>query len=159
MVSNTQVRAVPAHANEPLRAAPRGRARARMGICSGECAACAPRLLLADAVRRSAHARLYVPEQFACLGQVGERLPNLIGALRLKHCIPCAGFDGLREACESLPPDMRLPLFAHCVDIVLADGRLLPIEVEFLDRIMSFLGVDPAEGKRVMEVLLIKNRF
>ena len=67
--------------------------------------------------------------------------------------------DGLREACESLPPDMRLPLFAHCVDIVLADGLLLPIEIEFLNRIMTFLGIDPPEGKRVMEVLLIKNRF
>jgi uncharacterized tellurite resistance protein B-like protein len=67
--------------------------------------------------------------------------------------------DGLREACESLPTDMRLPLFAHCVDIVLADGQLLPIEVDFLNRIMTFLAIDPADGKRVMEVLLIKNRF
>lgn len=67
--------------------------------------------------------------------------------------------DGLREACESLPTDMRLPLFAHCVDIVLADGVLLPIEVDFLNRIMTYLGVDPAEGRRVMEVMLIKSRF
>ncbi len=67
--------------------------------------------------------------------------------------------NGLREACESLPTDMRLPLFAHCVDIVLADGLLLPLEVEFLNRIIMFLGIDPSEGKRVMEVLLIKNRF
>ena len=67
--------------------------------------------------------------------------------------------NGLQEACETLPQDMRLPLFAHCVDIVLADGLLLPIEMEFLNRIMTFLGIDPPEGKRVMEVLLIKNRF
>lgn len=67
--------------------------------------------------------------------------------------------EGLREACETLPTDMRLPLFAHCVDIVLADGLLLPVEVEFLNHIMSLLGIDPADGKRVMEVLLIKNRF
>ena len=67
--------------------------------------------------------------------------------------------EGLREACECLPQDMRLPVFAHCVDIVLADGILLPIEMEFLNRIMGFLGVDPGESKRVLEVLLIKNRF
>ena len=67
--------------------------------------------------------------------------------------------DGLQEACESLPEDMRLPLFAHCVDIVLSDGLLLPAEVDFLNRIMSFMGIEPAAGRRVMEVLLIKNRF
>ena len=67
--------------------------------------------------------------------------------------------DGLREACESLPDDMRLPLFAHCVDIVLSDGLLVPPEVDFLDRVMTFMGIDPHDGQRVMEVLLIKNRF
>ena len=67
--------------------------------------------------------------------------------------------EGLQEACECLPVDMRLPLFAHCVDIVLADGLLLPIEMDFLNRIMTFLAIDPAEGKRVLEVMLIKNRF
>jgi len=67
--------------------------------------------------------------------------------------------EGLREACESLPADMRLPLFAHCVDIVLADGQLLPTEMDFLNRIMAMMEINPVEGKRVMEVLLIKNRF
>src|SRR5262245_28955693 len=59
--------------------------------------------------------------------------------------------NGLQEACESLPMDMRLPVFAHCVDIILADGALLPIEAEFLNKIMAFLGLDAADGKRVME--------
>ena len=54
---------------------------------------------------------------------------------------------------------MRLPLFAHCVDIVLSDGLLVPPEVDFLDRVMTFMGIDPHDGQRVMEVLLIKNRF
>lgn len=67
--------------------------------------------------------------------------------------------EGLLEACEILPPDMRLPLFAHCIDIVLADGRLLPPELHFLDTIMGFLRIDPADGKRMMEALLVKNRF
>lgn len=67
--------------------------------------------------------------------------------------------NGLQEACESLPMDMRLPVFAHCVDIILADGALLPIEAEFLNKIMAFLGIEAADGKRVMEVMLVKNRF
>ena len=67
--------------------------------------------------------------------------------------------DGLREACESLPAEMRLPLFAHCIDIVLSDGLLAPSEVGFLNRIMTFMEIDPCDGRRVMEVLLIKNRF
>ena len=67
--------------------------------------------------------------------------------------------DGLREACESLPMDMRLPIFAHCVDIVLSDGALLPIEADYLNRIASFMEIDPADGKRVLEVMLVKNRF
>src|SRR5262245_40664565 len=67
--------------------------------------------------------------------------------------------NGLQEACESLPFDMRLPVFAHCVDIILSDGALLPIEADFLNRIMSYLGIEAADGKRVMEVMLVKNRF
>ena len=67
--------------------------------------------------------------------------------------------NGLQEACLSLPADMRLPVFAHCVDIILADGSLLPVEADFLNKIMTFMGLDAADGKRVMEVLLVKNRF
>ena len=67
--------------------------------------------------------------------------------------------NGIQEACESLPMDMRLPVFAHCVDIILADGALLPVEAEFLNKISSFLGLEAADAKRVMEVLLVKNRF
>lgn len=67
--------------------------------------------------------------------------------------------NGLQEACESLPSDMRLPIFAHCVDIILADGALLPVEADFLNKIMAYLSIEPADGKRIMEVLLVKNRF
>lgn len=67
--------------------------------------------------------------------------------------------DGLREACESLPADMRLPVFAHCVDIILSDGALLTVEADFLNRITSFMGLEIADSKRVLEVLLVKNRF
>jgi uncharacterized tellurite resistance protein B-like protein len=67
--------------------------------------------------------------------------------------------NGLQEACESLPMDMRLPVFAHCVDIVLADGALLAIEAEFLNKITSFMALEAGDAKRILEVLLVKNRF
>jgi hypothetical protein len=33
------------------------------------------------------------------------------------------------------------------------------VEADFLNKIMGYLGLNPDEGKRVMEVMLIKNRF
>lgn len=67
--------------------------------------------------------------------------------------------EGLREACESLPADMRLTVFAHCADIILSDGALVAVEADFLNRIVALMGLDAADGKRVLEVLLVKNRF
>jgi uncharacterized tellurite resistance protein B-like protein len=67
--------------------------------------------------------------------------------------------NGLDEACTALPTDMRLPVFAHCVDIILSDGNLVPLEAEYLNRITTMLELPADDAKRVMEVLLIKNRF
>jgi uncharacterized tellurite resistance protein B-like protein len=67
--------------------------------------------------------------------------------------------NGLEEACGALPSDMRLPVFAHCVDIILSDGNLVPVEADFLNRITAMLDLQAEEAKRVMEILLIKNRF
>ena len=67
--------------------------------------------------------------------------------------------NGLEEACTALPGDMRLPVFAHCVDIILSDGNLAPVEADYLNRITAMLDLAADDAKRVMEVLLIKNRF
>ncbi len=97
-------------------------------------------------VRRSRALKSVNPNQLAEANtSVNERLKNRP--------------NGLQEACQSLPSDMRLPVFAHCVDIILADGSLLPIEADFLNKIMAFMAIDAADGKRVMEVMLVKNRF
>jgi uncharacterized tellurite resistance protein B-like protein len=66
---------------------------------------------------------------------------------------------GLQEACEALPMDLRLPVFAHCVEIVLADGELLQPEVEFLNRITEFMDIAGEDAQFVMKALLIKNRI
>lgn len=67
--------------------------------------------------------------------------------------------DGLKEACDALPVDMRLSVFAHCVDIVLADGGLVPAEADFLNRITAYFDLAEVDARRVMEAILIKNRY
>jgi uncharacterized tellurite resistance protein B-like protein len=66
---------------------------------------------------------------------------------------------GLQEACETLPGDMRMPVFAHCVDIILSDGELLQPEAEFLSKITEYMGIGKTDAQRIMEVMLIKNRY
>jgi hypothetical protein len=66
---------------------------------------------------------------------------------------------GLQEACETLPADMCLPVFAHCVDIILSDGELLKPEAEFLQTLVPMLDIEPENARRVMEVLLLKNQY
>ncbi len=67
--------------------------------------------------------------------------------------------NGLQEACETLPADMCLPVFAHCVDLILSDGELLKPEAEFLDNLAPMLDIDPDSARRVMEVMLLKNQY
>lgn len=79
---------------------------------------------------------------------------NRVVSERLKHRP-----DGLREACEALPVDMRPSILAHCADVLLADGALAPAEAEFLNHITRHLGLSGDEARRIVEVLLIKNRY
>jgi uncharacterized tellurite resistance protein B-like protein len=65
----------------------------------------------------------------------------------------------LQEACRALPEEMRLPLFAHALDLVLADGELKQQEAEFLDSIVLHLGIDGDSVERVSSVIAVKNRF
>ncbi|MEZ5938775.1 MAG: TerB family tellurite resistance protein [Hyphomonadaceae bacterium] len=67
--------------------------------------------------------------------------------------------NGLEEACQALPTDMRLTILAHCIDLVLSDGDFHKAEADFLNAITGHLGVDQADAERIMQVLLIKNRF
>lgn len=67
--------------------------------------------------------------------------------------------NGLQEACQSLPTDMRLSIFAHCVDIVLADGELRQAEADFLNRITSMMHLDADRAKQILTVVMLKNRY
>lgn len=67
--------------------------------------------------------------------------------------------NALQEACATLPVDMCLPIFAHCVEIILADGQLLSTEAEFLDRLTKMLEINPEHAKRMLEALLLKAQY
>ncbi len=66
---------------------------------------------------------------------------------------------GLQEACDSLPGDMRLSVYAHCVDIILSDSEFRPVEEEFLKKLVTMLGLQASEAAVIMQALLIKNRY
>ena len=65
----------------------------------------------------------------------------------------------IEECCQTLPADMCLPVFAHCVDIILSDGQLVQPEAQFLDKLVPLLDVGPENARRVMEVLLLKAQY
>lgn len=67
--------------------------------------------------------------------------------------------DYVGEACEALPRDMHRAIFAHCVDIVLADGRLENSERDFLDLLMEKMDINPERVQKIMEVIFEKNRY
>lgn len=67
--------------------------------------------------------------------------------------------DWLAEACRALPREMRLSVFAHCLDITLADGALVSQEAEYLETIVELLEIAPEDAAMVTRVISIKNRY
>lgn len=65
----------------------------------------------------------------------------------------------LANVCDALPSDMHKTLFAHSIDIVMADGELHPAEEAFLENLMDRMRIEPGDVKKIMEVMLDKNRF
>ncbi|MBX2797508.1 MAG: TerB family tellurite resistance protein [Myxococcales bacterium] len=67
--------------------------------------------------------------------------------------------DALKQACDTLARDMLPSVFAHAVEVVLADGELHKSEAEFLEGLVPMMHLDHDEAKRTVEVLLTKARF
>lgn len=113
--------------------------------CDGDLAAVEHEELLALVHRSRALKSLSVNE-------LAEINTKILGRLREAE-------TALQDACKSLPEEMRLPLFAHAVDLVLADGELKQDEAEFLDALVRHLGLDRESVERVASVIALKNRF
>lgn len=70
-----------------------------------------------------------------------------------------AGLDqALEAACAALPDEIKLPAFAHALDIALMDGSLNAAEAAYLDRLAALLDLDPALSRPVANAIVIKNR-
>jgi len=54
---------------------------------------------------------------------------------------------------------MHLSVFAHCLDITLADGALVPAEAAFLEQLVAVLGILPGDAELITKVLSMKNRY
>ncbi len=67
--------------------------------------------------------------------------------------------DWLLEVCEALPRDMHLAVFAHCLDIALADGVLVQAEAEFLETLIENLSITPEDAGLITKVVSLKNRY
>lgn len=65
----------------------------------------------------------------------------------------------LDEACATLPSDMCLSVFAHVVDLMLADGDFSKVEQDWVEALYPKLDIPESHARRVVEVLLLKGRF
>ena len=67
--------------------------------------------------------------------------------------------DYLGEACRAMPRDSHKAMFAHCVDIVFADGHMDDKERDFLDRLIAEMSITPDEAKIIVDVIYEKSRY
>lgn len=83
-----------------------------------------------------------------------------LGAVNTKVSARLRDSDtALVEACAALPEDMRLPAFAHALDLVLADGELNEDEADFLNAIILHLKLHREDVERVADVIVMKNQY
>jgi tellurite resistance protein len=69
------------------------------------------------------------------------------------------GLPAVLSACaEAIPADLRATAFALAVDLALADGRLGTRESALIDQLQSTLRIEGNLARKVIDVLLIKNR-
>jgi tellurite resistance protein len=67
--------------------------------------------------------------------------------------------NALQAACAALPQDARAPVFAHALDLVLADGELSEDEADFLNGLILHLDLPGEEVERIADVMALKNSY
>jgi tellurite resistance protein len=69
------------------------------------------------------------------------------------------GLPAVLTACaEAIPADLRPTTFALAMDLTLADGRLGSRENTLIDELQRALRIDDDLARKIIDVLLIKNR-
>ena len=83
------------------------------------------------------------------------------GALttRALNLIADHGLAAVLTACaEAIPAELRPTAFALAMDLALADGRLGSRENTLIDELQGALRIDDDLARKIVDVLLIKNR-
>lgn len=65
----------------------------------------------------------------------------------------------LGEACRAMPRDSHKAMFAHCVDVVFADGVLDDKERDFLDKLLAEMTLTAEDAKKIVDVIYEKSRY
>lgn len=112
--------------------------------CDGDLAAVEHETLLALA-HRSPTLKALSP------AQLGELNVRIVGRLRDDD-------QALRKACAAVPEEMRLPLFAHALDLLLSDGELKAEEADFLNTLILHLKLHRDAVQRIADVIVMKNQ-
>lgn len=60
-------------------------------------------------------------------------------------------------AAKALPPELRAPVFAIAVDLVLADGQATTEERKFIDGLQGLLEIPDEAAMKMVDVIVIKN--
>src|SRR5512138_2113928 len=80
-------------------------------------------------------------------------------ATRARKLIAEHGLSAVLQASAAvIPADLRATTFALAVDLVLADGRLGSRESAFIDQLQAALHIEHILARKVLDVLLLKNR-
>jgi tellurite resistance protein len=78
---------------------------------------------------------------------------------RALNLITDHGLPAVLTACaEAIPAELRATTFALATDLALADGRLGIRENTLIDQLQRALRIDDGLARKIIEVLLIKNR-
>jgi tellurite resistance protein len=78
---------------------------------------------------------------------------------RALNLITDHGLPAVLTACaEAIPAELRATTFALAMDLALADGRLGSRENTLIDQLQRALRIDDDLARKIIEVLLIKNR-
>ena len=78
---------------------------------------------------------------------------------RALNLITDHGLPAVLAACaDAIPAELRATTFALAIDLTLADGRLGSRESTLIDQLQPALRIDGDLARKIIEVLLIKNR-
>ena len=78
---------------------------------------------------------------------------------RALNLITDHGLPAVLAACaEAIPTELRATTFALAMDLALADGRLGSRENTLIDQLQRALRIDGDLARKIIDVLLIKNR-